>query len=902
MQEGSQSAGTQEHESAGLRQRVEELEAEVARLQRAAARRRNAGDSAEPLEASGSWRSLANALPQFVWAAQSFGEAQFINDFWYEYTGLPRGELSPASWLTVLHPEDVPHIAEMWQRALSSGSEQTFEYRVKRVSDGMWRWHRGFHRPERDGSGKIVRWIGNAFEIDDLKLTQQALRDTEERRRLAIEASGAGLWDWEIANNLVSWNERIYEMHGLPPGSFDGTLEGFTSTVHPGDVERVNLGLRKALEQDEPYRVEFRVIWPDGAVRWLSTSARVVRDESGGAVRMLGATLDITERKVAEDAVRRSEERFRAIVNTSPECVKLVAADGTLLQMNPAGLEMVGAKLDEDVIGKSIYSLIAPEFRDSFRAFHEAVCRGERGFLEFDIVGMHGRRRHMESHAAPLRNPDGKVVQLAITRDVTQRRERERAALLLSAIVDSSDDAIVSKDLNGIVTSWNQGAERVFGYTAAEMVGQSITVVIPAERLSEEPEILARLRRGERVDHFETVRRRKDGTLIDVSLTISPMRDQQGNIIGASKIARDITESKRAEAALLASEARFRQLAEAMPQMVWTAHPDGEVDYYNERWYQFTGFRRGQGDRSWQPVQHPDDLKRGEDTWRASVRTGEPYLSEFRFWDGRENRWRWFMGRALPVRGEDGRIAKWFGTFTDIDEQKRVEDELRRANQDLEQFAYSASHDLQEPLRTIKIYGELLSRRYAHRLDGEALEFLGYLKNGATRMESLVRDLLAYTRVVQLEPPKESTDANEMMAQAISDLSGAIRECGATVTFDPLPAVRVRGPHLAQLFQNLIGNAIKYRDPGRAPRVHVSGDRKNGDWVFSVRDNGIGIEPEYKEQIFGLFKRLHNGDEYSGTGIGLAICQRIVERYQGRIWVESEPGQGSEFVFTIPVG
>ena len=259
------------------------------------------------------------------------------------------------------------------------------------------------------------------------------------------------------------------------------------------------------------------------------------------------------------------------------------------------------------------------------------------------------------------------------------------------------------------------------------------------------------------------------------------------------------------------------------------------------------------------------------------------------------------MGRALPARDAGGRIVKWFGTATDIDDQKCVEEDLRRANLDLEQFAYSASHDLQEPLRSIKIYGELLSKRYTDRLDGQALEFLDYLRGGATRMESLVRDLLAYTQVTRAGRRDTAADAGAALASALANLSGAIAESHTNITYDPLPTARIEEMHLRQLFQNLIGNAIKYRDPRRAPAVHVTGKRENSLVIFSVRDNGIGIPAEYKEHIFGLFKRLHSGEEYSGTGIGLAICQRIVERYHGRIWVESQPGEGSTFSFALPV-
>ena len=296
----------------------------------------------------------------------------------------------------------------------------------------------------------------------------------------------------------------------------------------------------------------------------------------------------------------------------------------------------------------------------------------------------------MESRAAPLRHSDGTTVQLAITRTVTDYRLDERAAMLLGAIVNSSDDAIISKDLNGIITSWNISAERLFGYTSEEAVGQPVTILIPPDRLDEEPKILSRLRRGERVDHFETIRMRKDRTPLNISLTISPVKDRQGNIIGVSKIARDITERKRAEAALLESEGRFQQLADAMPQIVWTTRADGQTDYFNARWYEFTGFSRDvlgddrAGCQSSIPTTQRVPAKHG---MTPSVPVN-PSASSTVFWDRHDRRWRWFMGRALPVRDADGNIVKWFGSSTDIDAQKRVEDDLSSANQDLEQFAH----------------------------------------------------------------------------------------------------------------------------------------------------------------------------------------------------------------------
>lgn len=364
----------------------------------------------------------------------------------------------------------------------------------------------------------------------------------------------------------------------------------------------------------------------------------------------------------------------------------------------------------------------------------------------------------------------------------------------------------------------------------------------------------------------------------------------------------DTTERDQAAQALRDSEARFRQLADSMPQMVWTARPDGYVDYYNERWYEFTGFNRStKGDGSWIPILHPDDLPMIREVWSAALAGGHMYEVEYRYWDRRDKRWRWFIGRALPVRNRSGEIVKWFGTSTDIDTQKRVEDELRRANQDLEQFAYSASHDLKEPLRNIVIYSEMLRMRYGQQFDTEGEEFLEQLSDGAKGISALVADLLAYIEAATLTTEVQPVNCAEIFHAVVRDLEPDINRSRARVLDDRLPTVAVNAVHVRQLFQNLISNALKYRQDSEAPKVTVTARREKFFWHFLVQDNGIGIEPQYHQQIFGLFKRLHGRyGRYSGTGIGLAICQKIVERYGGRIWVDSELGGGASFHFLLP--
>lgn len=368
-----------------------------------------------------------------------------------------------------------------------------------------------------------------------------------------------------------------------------------------------------------------------------------------------------------------------------------------------------------------------------------------------------------------------------------------------------------------------------------------------------------------------------------------------------SRQAADFIEGVRAGQALRESEYQYRTLFDSMDEGFCTLEMifdstgravDSRFLEVNAAFEKQTGLQYAKGKRVRELA--PDLEDHWFEIYSGVARTRHPA----RFENEARQLGRWYDGYAFPVdQPELNRVAV---IFNDITERRRREEQLRQANRDLEQFAYSASHDLQEPIRTMAIYGDFLVKRHSHQLDAEGLQCLDFIRTGADRMATLVRDLLAYAQIVKLQGHPQLVDANEPLQTALSNLDVAIRESGAHVVAAPMPSVLAHRIHIQQLFQNLIGNAIKYRSPERAPMIQVTSGRQDGFWLFSIRDNGIGIEPEYQREIFGLFKRLHGGDEYSGTGIGLALCQRIVERYQGRIWVESEPGQGSTFHFMLP--
>jgi PAS domain S-box-containing protein len=372
-------------------------------------------------------------------------------------------------------------------------------------------------------------------------------------------------------------------------------------------------------------------------------------------------------------------------------------------------------------------------------------------------------------------------------------------------------------------------------------------------------------------------------------------------------VQRDISGRILAEEALREGEERFRTLANNISQLAWMADEKGYIFWYNQRWFEYTGATLEEmAGWGWQKVHHPDHVQQVVAKISKCFQIGEVWEDTFPL-RGRDGNYCWFLSQAVPIRDPEGKVLRWFGTNTDITERKQSEEhlvktvgELKRSNDELQQFAYVASHDLQEPLRMVASYTQLLAQRYKGRLDSDADEFIAYAVDGANRMQGLIQDLLAYSRAGTDGKALREISSEKALKGALTNLQVTIKESGAVVTHDLLPSITTDETQLAQVFQNLVGNAIKYRS-AEVPRIHVTATKNGGkEWIFSVRDNGLGIDPQYFERIFIIFQRLHGRKDFKGTGIGLAICKKIVERVGGRIWVESQAEKGSTFYFALP--
>jgi PAS domain S-box-containing protein len=759
-------------------------------------------------------------------------------------------------------------------------------------------------------------------EVSERKKVERAWREGEERFRLLIESiKDYALIMLDPGGRIVSWNEGAERIKGYREEEVIG--EHFSLFYTEEDVERgfpqeeLRIAAEEGRFEDEGWRAR-----KDGSRFWANVVITEVRDESGELRGFSKVSRDITERKSAEEELRRQRDLYEGVLNAQSEVGEgLVIAEGPRISFaNEAFCEISGYDLGELQSIPSFFELFPSEERSLFRERFMRRVSGEGGqdHQEIAILRKDGRRVELEIAVKML--PEEDLARfVVIARDITARK-RDEEALRRSerSLADAQRIAhvgnweyFVRKD----EALWSDELYRIFGLDRQGFVPTYkgfLERAHPEDRGLLRRAVRKALRGAEPVGSVGYRIVRPDGEVRYVESQYEVSRDARGRPEVFNGTVQDVTERKRAEERLREAEARFRTLVEQIPAVTYvrSANAGRSVIYVSPQVEEMLGYSPEEilDNELWRATVHPDDRERLLEEIRSARRAGEPIKQEYRqiARDGREV---WVRDEAVLVRDEDGWPLFWQGVQFDVTEQKRAReeldklvDELRRSNTELEQFAYVASHDLQEPLRMVSSYTQLLARRYKGRLDADADDFIEYAVDGANRMQRLISDLLAYSRLGTRGKELRPTDLSAVFEAARANLKAAIEESGAEVTAGPLPVVMGDATQLVQLLQNLMGNALKF-NRGEHPKVRLGAERRGGgEWVISVSDNGIGIELQYLERIFVIFQRLHTREEHAGTGIGLAVCKKIVERHGGRIWVESEPGAGSTFYFTLREG
>jgi PAS domain S-box-containing protein len=716
-------------------------------------------------------------------------------------------------------------------------------------------------------------------------------------------------------------NKAWEEFFGIPRASFLGKRVADLYPQNPGAAERHAAMDRELYARPGGQSYELPITTRGGISRDTIYYKATYNGADGEVAGLVGAIVDISGRTHAEAAVRESEERWRSILNSANDGLLVYDRSLNVTFVNRAAERILGLPAAE-IIGAAGFASLLPCVHEDGSPLDPETERPTRVTVRTG--------RPLTGYVVGIKRPEGAMTWLSVNTGFLRRRDESDWYGVVSTISDITARKNAELQLRESEARYRHTFEQaasgmahigldrrfirvnrrlceILGYTEQELLhlrGKDISHpedldIINAQR----PRIYA----GEiEAVHLEKRYLRKDRSLVWVAFTMTLERDAAGQPLYEIAVFNDITAQRVAEARLRESEARFRQTFEYAEDGIAHVGLDGRFLLVNRRLCEMLGYSEAELlGRSVKEVSHAEDRDL-TDAQRAKVHDGE--VDSVRF----EKRYLrkdgavvWVDLAVALTRDPHGHPQYEIAVFNDITERKRTEaalkeahEELQRSNSELEQFAYVASHDLQEPLRMVASYTQLVMRRYGDKLDKDAHEFMHYVVDGAARMKQLIEDLLAYSRVGTRHRDFKPIEVEVALKRALANLKAAIDESGAVVSWDHLPAVKADEVQVPQLFQNLIGNALKFRGAG-VPRVHIEVRESPSEWQFTVRDNGIGIEPQYFERIFMLFQRLHTKGDYPGTGIGLAICKKVVERHGGRIWVESKLGEGTAFHFTL---
>lgn len=742
-----------------------------------------------------------------------------------------------------------------------------------------------------------------------------ALDDREHLLDFALRASRDGLMYWDVREDKVWWSERYAEILGMLPGDVTCRDE-WLALLHPDDRDGILEERLICAQEGRPFLQEYRMRHVDGHYVWVSVRGQTELVD-GIAVRQVALITDVTERRVLIEELRVAHELAQLHLRHTP--LIYVKHDGAFVieEWSARSEEVLGWRAEE-ALGRTVtqIGMLAPSLVHYLKArYAQVLADGEPTMRAIGTCyAKDGRKISMEWFCCVL--PDaaggvGKVLAFGLDRSeqVAAERALKQSEQRLHLAMHATNDGMFDWNLE---TGRIWGSPRyaaILGFAAEEIelhIGEMRQRIHPEDAGAVNDALSHHFATGEPFAAEYRIRC-KDGSYVWHYARGESVFGAMGKAKRFVGVVTDVTQRKIWEHELAESERRFRDIADSTPVIIWLLAPEGECVYINRAFTEFTGRTLGEElAQGWLDGVSPLDREQLVATLQRTFDLRENYTVEWRHLH-HSGEYRWVRSFGVPRFDDNGEFSGYIGTTEDVDAQRQAwsaleaaNQELQRSNAELEQFAYVASHDLQEPLRMVASFTQLLAKKYQGRLDSEADEFIHFAVDGAKRMQKLIQDLLTFSRVGRGELSVSEVDTGGLLAEVCLTLRAAIQEAGAVVTHDPLPTLRVDPGQLAMVLQNLIGNSLKYRDPHRVPRIHVSARRVERGIEFTIDDNGIGFEPRYAEKIFVIFQRLHTREDYPGTGIGLAIVKKVIERLGGSIRAEGRPGQGARFHFVLP--
>ncbi|MGV3611964.1 MAG: PAS domain S-box protein [Fluviicola sp.] len=943
----------------------------------------------------------------------------------------------------------------IWDCIKAGGDFEEVNVSIINSIENKTKWTSKFRYVMPSGEIRVYFASGtpNFLEDETIEFNSIILDITQEVKNedLIIQASNIariGSWEMDLLfqnRGVMYWSPIIKEMLGFDQSytpTYSGSLELFVGE-HKERIENAVTNLiHNGIEFDE----ELLLNAANEETKWVRIIGKS-EIANGKRIKVYGSLQDIDDRKKSQIELTNSENKLRTILEAEPECVKLMDEQGKILMMNPAGIEMIEADDETQILNQSVQQIILPEHRSAFLNLIKSVFRGESGKLIFEIRGLKGTHRWMETHAVPMKNEKGEITSLlGVTRDITEQMESQKEMIESEEkrrlIMTGALDAIICIEPNQEITFWNPQAEVLFGWKESEALGQLLPqLIIPeAFRKFHEEGVKNYIQTGnEKVLNrlLELTAVRRNGEVFPIELTVIPIK--QGDALFFCAFIRDISQRKKAEAEknslittlenslneiyifsketllfsyvnkgalnnlgyseqeikeltpininpgfteesfrelsdplilkekekivflakherkdgsvypvevhlqlvtdhgdvrflavvlniterleaeqyILKANERFEKVTEATNDAIWDWDIENNVFYRSKAIGNFFGkevLNEMKEENFWKDDFHPEDVARIKHTVQAAIANPaiNRWESEYRIFNS-QGKIVYVIDRGIIVRNKYGKAIRMVGAMTDVTSQKQLEIqlnelnislqersfELERSNEELEQFAFIASHDLQEPLRMISSFMDLLKRKYEGRLDEKALKYIFFATDGARRMKQIILDILDFSRAGKLNEDLIPIDINQIVEEYKMLRRKIIKEKNVTVLSDQLPVVTSFRAPIVQTIHCLLDNAITYSKSDVKPQIEIRASENDVEWIIQVKDNGIGIDNSYFEKIFTIFQRLHDKDQYSGTGIGLSIAKKNIESCNGRIWVESVLNEGSTFYFTI---
>jgi len=718
----------------------------------------------------------------------------------------------------------------------------------------------------------------------------------------AEEMAGIGHWRLDIEKNHLFWSDEIFRIHGLDKENGVPDVENAVNVYHPDDRDYVSDAVAKAIEDGEPFSFELRIMRPDGEIRHVKSSGECELNDKGKTIAVFGIFSDITDFVKRENDLKSANNKLKSIIENIPDLVFIKDENFVITEANDKFLELYPENIRDGVIGTTTLEKYDADQVELFLEQDRLAL--EKGYTETieDIDFPNGERRILETKKVGFSDAEGNKFLLGLGRDVTDILMNEK---LLKSILNTSVNGFLTIDELGLIKTYNKGAEEIFGYSEDEVIGNNIKMLMPSKTADEHDQYLAAYKKTGKKNIIgigrEVMGQRKDGSPVPLYLSIDECR--VGNQLYYAGILQDLSDTKVIEKALAESEFTREAYADASSDGYWDWLLQEDYEYMSPRFWEMMGYdpdAKEHHPSEWQKIIFPEDLELALANFDKHVQSkGEcPFNQEVRYKKA-DGTTIWVICKGHVIEWDkDGQPIRMVGTHTDITKMKLIQEELIQSNIELERFAYIASHDLQEPLRMVTNFTGLLEEEYGDELNDEAKQYIHYATDAANRMHILVDDLLDYSRLGHTDEEMKNIDSRKHVDMACEYLEEAINEKQAVVRYDDLPQTNYNPLRFTRLLQNLIGNAVKYCE--EIPLIEITCEDKDDVYLFAVKDNGIGMKDQYLEKIFEIFERLHGKNEYKGTGIGLAICKRIVEGSSGKIWAESQIGKGSIFSFTVP--